>query len=808
MSTETSWTATYRLQLHAGFTFDDAAGVVPYLADLGVSHVYLSPVLTAVPGSMHGYDVLDHTRVDPELGGREGLERLAGACRDLGLGVVVDVVPNHMALVAPEWANAPLWEVLRDGRRAATAHWFDVDWAALDGRFGLPLLGEPLADVLAAGQLTLDTGRDDEGPAAGQPVVRYYEHTFPVAPSTVREGDDVAAVLERQHYLLASWKEPVLNYRRFFEVDGLVAVRVEESDVFERTHRLLLDLHHAGVIDGFRIDHPDGLADPEGYLAMLSRSCRPGTPIWVEKILEGQEELPRQWAVSGTTGYDANAALQAALVDPGTTRDVDAAWTGIGGAESLEEVVAGTKRAAVDDLLGPEVERLHRLAVRVLPHAEPGRLREALRELLVGVDRYRIYIRPGHTTAPGEVERLRATVEQAAAARPDLAAEVRDLGQVLTEPEAGHDPEAGRDLVVRFQQTTGPVMAKGIEDTAFYRWHRLVALNEVGADPAAPADPAALHTWAQRQATHWPRGMTTLSTHDTKRSEDVRARLVAVAGDARGWRRCTELFAAAARDRDVDPPTAHLIWQTLVGAGEEVAGDRLADYLVKAMREAKTHTNWIAVDEDYESRVLGLARDAGRDGPLLEAVREVVAGSAQAIRATVLGQKLLQLVLPGLPDTYQGCESLDLSLVDPDNRRPVDYAVLRKRLAALDAGGGPTDLAGEKLLVTSRALRLRARRPEAFGPGAGYRALDGGPHLLGVLRDDRVAALATRAPHGLAAAGGWGGATVALPPGRWRDELDGAVHEGSVHEGGVLSLATVLADRPVALLVRDGADRS
>ncbi|MDQ3384225.1 MAG: malto-oligosyltrehalose synthase, partial [Actinomycetota bacterium] len=424
-------------------------------------------------------------------------------------------------------------------------------------------------------------------------------------------------------------------------------------------------------------------------------------------------------------------------------------------------------------------------------------------ELLVAADAYRAYVRPGHSTEPQAEQRLHAMARRAqeAVTEPTDRDAVRALGEVLLAPDSvGHDPVAGRDLAVRFQQTTGPVMAKGIEDTAFYRWHRLVALNEVGADPAHGAHPEVdpLHTWAEHQARHWPAGMTTLSTHDTKRSEDVRARLIAVAGDQQAWQRCTEVFAEAAADHGVDGPTAHLLWQTLVGAGP-IDQERLAAYLTKALREAKEHTSWVDVDEGYEERVQALAATALGDGPLREIVEHVIAAASPAIRAVVLGQKLVQLTLPGLPDTYQGCELVDLSLVDPDNRRPVDYADRADRLARLDAGGPPADLSDEKLLVTSRALRLRARLPAAFGAGAAYRVLEGGEHVLGFVRGDRVATLAVRAPHGLVVAGGFGDRRIDLPAGRWRDELTGRSHQ--VGDSGV-ACAEMFEALPVALLVR------
>ena len=800
-------TATYRMQLHAGFTLTDAVQVLPYVEALGVTHVYLSPVLTAVPGSEHGYDVLDHTTISAELGGREALEALAAAAHGRGMGVVVDVVPNHMALVAQLWRNAPLWEVLREGRHAPRAHWFDVDWDHLDGRFGLPVLGQPLEDVLAAGELTVDTGRDDEGPAAGRPVVRYYEHVLPLAAGTQHLADDLPAMLAAQHWLLGHWQDSadVLNYRRFFEVDGLIGVRVEETDVFEATHAELLDLHHHGVVDGFRVDHPDGLADPEGYLAMLRDRVRPDAPVWVEKILEGAERLPSSWACEGTTGYDANAAVLGALVDPTTAEDVSTSWFATGGEPDLAVEVERCKRLAVEELLQPEVARLVRRARQVLPHADEHRLRAALVELLVDVHVYRAYVRPGHQTEadPELLAPLTEAVGRARERRPDLDAELVELGEVLARPDgAGVDPGAAADLAVRFQQTTGPVMAKGIEDTAFYRWHRLVALNEVGADPSVGERPddgvQALHTWASHQALHWPQGMTTLSTHDTKRSEDVRARILAVAGDAGAWRDISAAAAAAAQRHGVDAPTAHLVWQTLVGAGR-VAPDRLHAYLTKAVREAKQHSTWVAPDEDYELRVLALADEMVGDGDVGARIAAAVRDNALTIRTLTLAQKLVQLTLPGVPDTYQGAGLVDLSLVDPDNRRPVDYDERVARLRRLDAEGWPQDLSDEVLWVTSRVLRLRSWLPQAYGPGAGYTPLDAGEHVLGFLRGGTAATLTIRAPRALGAAGGLGDTRVRLPADHWRDALTGADHH--VGDDGALAV-DVFAGGPVALLVR------
>ncbi len=787
--------ATYRLQLHADFTFAHAEAQVPYLAALGVTHLYLSPVLQAAAGSQHGYDVVDHGRISEELGGEESLLALAKTAEQHGLGIVVDVVPNHMAFTAPMSANRALWQVLREGRDAATAHWFDIDWKSGGGRLGLPILGGTLDEALESGDLVLDTLSGGE--LDGQPVVRYFEHVFPVALGT--EAGTVGEVLQRQHYQLAHWRDndAMLNYRRFFEVDELIAVRVELPDVFWETHRLLLDLNHRGVIGGFRIDHPDGLADPEGYLRRLRDAAAPGTLVWVEKILEGTERLPESWACDGTTGYDAMQAVSASLVDPATEPVLTRTWVEAGGHPEVELSVERAKRQVVEQLLGPEVQRLTRRARESLPDADPDRLEEAVVELLVAGEVYRAYIHPEQRLSPLARARMQTAYDGAATARPDLRGELRRLIDLATVSRP--DDDSAVDFAVRLQQTWGPVMAKGIEDTTFYRWHRLVALNEVGGDPAALESARAdrVHEWARLQQETWPLGMTGLSTHDTKRSEDVRARLLAFAGDPKWWERLSDLSWVLADRHGVDHPTAHLLWQTLVGVGD-ISRERLHGYLLKAVREAKLHTAWVDGDEEYEARVLALADEAVSGGPLRNALEDATAASADAIRANVLGQKLLQLLLPGVPDCYQGCEVVNLSLVDPDNRRPVDFESLGRRLARLDSGEPASDLDDEKLLVTSQALRLRREHEPRFGREATYQPLrSSSEHALGFVRTDAVACVVTRAQHRLAATGGWGDSTVELPTGAWHETLGDRDFEG----GGVLC-ADLFADRPVALLRR------
>ncbi len=856
-------TATYRLQLHDGFGFADAAAIVPYLARLGISHLYVSPILQATDGSMHGYDVVDHTRVAAGLGGRQGFESLAAVAKEHGLGIIVDVVPNHMAFVAPESDNVPLWLLLRDGRDAVTAHWFDIDWKVGGGRLGLPVLGDSLDAVLAAGELVVDeiadpvaahraettstpTGYVEPSPrswAAGAtdrragaqpvepatvPVLRYYEHVYPIALGT--EGDARAgerdpaalrAILERQHYRLTGWrdKDEVLNYRRFFEVDQLIAVRVELPDVFAATHELLLELNAAGLIDGFRIDHPDGLADPGGYLAQLHRATKRGTLVWVEKILEGSEDLPTDWKCAGTTGYDAMRAIQAAVVDTAAEPVLTRTWREAGGPQSIDEAVAAAKRQVVAQSLVPEVARLTRRAREAAPQMDPERLRAAVVELLVAGEVYRAYIRPEENRISATARRRLVDAFAAALAqRPDLESELRALVPMAVGQDAS---PAALDFSVRLQQTWGPVMAKGIEDTTFYRWHRLIALNEVGGDPAdldrpmtGPRSGAALlHRWARRQQSAWPAGMTALSTHDTKRSEDVRARILAVAGDPEAWQRCARAASEEARSAGIDAATAQLVWQTILGVGD-IGPQRLHDYLLKALREAKQHTAWVDGDPDYESRVVEFARSAAQAGPVYDAIQAALLDNAEAIRATTLAAKALCLTLPGVPDTYQGCELVELSLVDPDNRRPVDYARRAELLAALEEAA-PGDLDAEKLRLTLAALALRRERPELFGDGSSYapltseqeehalgfvRAVNVGrlAGVFGMRREGAMATLVTRAPARLAASGGWGARAVELPEGAWRDIVTGAVHPA-----GPVRCSTILAASPVAILLRE-----
>jgi (1->4)-alpha-D-glucan 1-alpha-D-glucosylmutase len=760
-------------------------------------------VLQAAPGSTHGYDVVDHAHLNEELGGAPGFHRLSDAARELGMGVVVDVVPNHMAVPTPATLNAALWSVLRTGPASPYARWFDVDWAAQERALLMPVLGRRIGEVAADGEITLD--RDGHG--SGQPVLRYFDHVFPVRPGT--EDLPLPELLDRQYYRLAHWRvgDEELNYRRFFDIDTLAAVRVEDEDVFAETHAVLVALVREGRVQGLRIDHPDGLADPREYLRRLADATG-GAWVVVEKILEGDEALPADRPCAGTTGYDALLRVGGLLVDPSADGALTSLYAQLTGEPAeFEPVVDESKRFVVERGLQAEVARLVEVAAAIChehfalrDHTRRG-LREALVELLVAMPVYRAYVVPGE---PAPEESRRIVADAAAAARECLAEDRHGTVDLLVDlalGEQGRGPHRD-EFVVRFQQTCGPVMAKGVEDTAFYRWLRLTSLNEVGGSPAhLGVPPEEFHAWCARQMATWPVAMTTLSTHDTKRSEDVRARLAVLSELPGEWSaRVTTWRAATAayRPADLDANTEYLVWQTLVGAWPLDAG-RLTAYLEKATREAKRRTTWTEPDEEYDAAVHFFAEQVLADPVVTTEVADFVDRLAPAFRANVLTQKLVALTMPGVPDVYQGCDLVDLSLVDPDNRRTVDFAGRAARLAALDGGSAPQGLGDEKLLVVSRALRVRREHPEWFGEDAAYEPVETAtPHAVAYARAGQVVTLASRLTTALR--DGWGEEVVELPAGSWRDVLSAraATYAGSA------PLRDLLATLPVALLVREG----
>jgi (1->4)-alpha-D-glucan 1-alpha-D-glucosylmutase len=746
-------TSTYRLQIQRDFPLTDAAALLDYLADLGVGAVYLSPLLRSTTGSAHGYDTVDVTQIDPDRGGEKGLEAVFAAAEAQGLGVVIDIVPNHLGIEVPA-ENPPWWDVLKNGQESAYAHWFDIDWSR--PRILLPVLGDDAVLSVEDGEL------------------RYYEHRFPLAEGSWTEGEDADTVHGRQHYELVhhSRGNQELNYRRFFAVTTLAGVRVEDERVFEATHALVRQWVEHGVA-GLRIDHPDGLVDPGEYLRRL-RALAPDQWITVEKILEPGEKLPADWPVEGTTGYDAMREVNGLFVDGAHEPELTRLYQRLTGDErTIADHVEAGKRMVVADLLPAEIRRMAALAPEVEDVAA------GIAEVAVAFAVYRSYL-------PDGVADLDHALALAARRRPELQPVLDALSPRL------HDPDD--ELARRMQQLSGATMAKGTEDTAFYRYARFVALNEVGGDPdEVGVDLAAFHEAQRVRQAEQPQSMTSLSTHDTKRGEDVRARLAVLSEIPQSWADFAERFLAATAVPN--HAFGYFLAQTLVGAGA-IERERMHAYAEKAMREASEDTTYTAVNEAFEATVHA-AVDAAYDEPQLRSAwDDLVAAVTEPGWSNALGQKLVQLTMPGIPDVYQGTELWDDSLVDPDNRRPVDFALRRSLLDQVTATHPGVDESGAaKLWVTAQGLHARRERPELF---TGYTPLRAtGPAAEHVVAFDRGGAvtLATRLPVGLAAAGGWLDTELALP-GSYVDVLTGRELSGRVQ------LAQVLDRYPVALLLQ------
>jgi (1->4)-alpha-D-glucan 1-alpha-D-glucosylmutase len=805
-------TATYRFQLTPDNGFAALAARAGYLDRLGVSHAYVSPVLQAAPGSMHGYDVVDHGRIDEELGGEDGFRAAVAALQSDGLGLVVDVVPNHMAIPVPEHLNRMLWSVLRDGVESRYASWLDVDWS-LERPILMPVLGRQLDECLESGEITVDL----VGGPDGTPVVRYFDHVLPVRAGT--QGLPIEDLLAAQHYRLAFWREAdkELNYRRFFDIATLVGVRVEVPEVFNASHALLVRLVREGLVQGLRIDHPDGLADPRGYLRRLAEVTE-GAWVVVEKILEPGEDLPADWPCAGTTGYDALRAVGGLFVDPAGEPVLTAAFAEHAGVtDGWAAVAEQSRRDVLAGSLAAEVDRLAFVAHEVCQDEERLRdhslhgLTEAVVELLVAAPVYRAYVTPGEPAPQQAVDVLELAAARAVARRPDREPEILLLRD-LALGRHGRSPRKD-ELCVRFQQTTGPAIAKGVEDTASYRWFPLTGLAEVGGAPDLfGVGPEAFHAWAADRLAHWPATLNAMSTHDTKRSEDVRARLATLSeipaewvGTVRSWREAVGPLTT--QHGQTDGVLEWLLWQTVVGAWP-IDADRLTGYLRKAAREARTHTSWTTPDQEYETRVGGYVRRVLEDPALLASISATVDRLQPGFAANVLGQRAVQLFTPGIPDIYQGCESVNLSLVDPDNRRPLDHAALDRALDGLDALGAlgglapGSDLATAKLALTAYGLRHRRAHPEHVDGAASYAPLvvagEAAAHAVGFVRAGEVAVVATRLALGLAARGGWRGTTVGLPVGPWRDLLTGRTYDSR----RTVDTEQLLSSWPVALLVR------
>ncbi|WP_319444919.1 MULTISPECIES: malto-oligosyltrehalose synthase [unclassified Mycobacterium] len=743
--------STYRLQLRGPqsgqpFTFSDAEQLLGYLDELGVTHLYLSPILTATSGSTHGYDVTDSTTVSAELGGAQGLANLSRAAKARGMGLIVDIVPNHVGVDDPA-QNRWWWDVLEHGRDSAYASYFDIDWALdPDERIILPVLGsdDDIEDLKVDGD-----------------VLRLGDRGWPIAPGT--SGGTGREVHDRQHYRLVGWQRNVCGYRRFFSITSLAGLRQEDRSVFDATHVEVGRWFAEGLVDGLRIDHPDGLADPAGYLGWLRELVGPDAWIVIEKILAVDEALEPTLPIAGTTGYDALREVGGLFVDPNGALETGQP------SDAAEQL----KRIAATETLASELARLRRAIVTTLGQDHP-QLPDAVVALLTHLDVYRSDYRGLAAVMP-------TALAETASAAPDL-----DRPLQLVAAALNH-----REPATRLQQLCGAVTAKAVEDSLFYRDARLVSLNEVGGEPDRFGVGAAeFHHAAALRAELWPRAMVTLSTHDTKRGEDVRARIAVLAQVPALW---DELVAKwAIMTPPPDESTAHFLLQNVFGVwprGGEVTDQlrtRLHAYAEKAMREAAVHTSWHRPDEDFEASVHGWL-DGVVDGPVGIELTGLVTQLGAHVDNDVIAQKLLSLTVPGIPDVYQGTELFDDSLVDPDNRRPVDYAVRHEALKTL------TD---PKFMVVTHALRARRERPETFLAGAYTPVFLDGPaaaHAVAFQRGDDVLVAVRRWTVRLAETG-WGETSLQLPTGQWTDRLTGRRLTGSVNA------ADLFAELPGALL--------
>jgi (1->4)-alpha-D-glucan 1-alpha-D-glucosylmutase len=882
--------STYRLQLHKGFTFDDAAAIAEYLSLLGISHVYSSPYLQAAPGSMHGYDVVDHQHVNKELGGAPAHERFCLRLGENGLGQVLDIVPNHMSLGQE---NHLWWDVIENGSTSRYASFFDIDWHPQEERLRdkvlVPILGDQYGIVLSAGEIRVTReGTTFFVECAGQKL--------PVAPNTLpailgraaeyaksdtlnflsasygrlpvpafgdrrrildrnrdkmvinvllarlcsgdervcraidramtelnQNHDALDDFLNQQNYRLAYWKtaDQQLGYRRFFDVNTLIGLRMERDYVFEETHSLLVDWLKRGVLDGLRVDHPDGLRDPLEYFQRL-RTAAPDAWIIGEKILEPGEFLRKEWPIEGTSGYDFLNVVLGVLLAPEGMRRLNAIYGAFTGEPTKFPPIAHDKKIAVSqEGLGSDVNRLTTLFVEICEqnrdHRDSTRaeVRRALREIAACFSVYRTYVMPDRGEITDEDrERIGLAIKCARDNRPDIGGGLWEfIADVLTLRVRG---KLESEFVLRFQQFTSPVMAKGVEDTAFYCYNRLTAMNEVGGDPGRDGySVEEYHEYCgTMQATH-PCTMVTLSTHDTKRSDDVRARLAVLsevpeefAGAIDGWTRRNDKYKTNGLP---DRNSEYFFYQTLIGAWP-LTLERAQEYMQKAMREAKQKTSWVLNNEEFEGALRKFIESTLGDREFVAELEALVARVNPAGRVNSLAQTLMKHTAPGVPDLYQGSEIWDHSLVDPDNRRPVDYG-LRWRLLR-EMRGVPVDEVMArmeeglpKLLVIERALHLRKEKPEWFGPEAGYWPLEAtgaqSCHVIAYRRGEHLVTVVPRLTVSLR--GEWGDTSLALAKGRWCNRLTGEGFE--VGEDGV-GMGDLLRRFPVALLTFEEGERA
>ncbi len=875
--------STYRIQLNSKYDFDAATRLLPYLMELGIDNLYCSPYLQAAPGSMHGYDVVNHSRVNEELGGAPGLDRLSHELEANGMRQVLDIVPNHMAITGRE--NPWWWDVLENGPSSPYAVFFDVDWEPPERRLRnvllMPVLEDQYGVLLSGGKLSIVR----EGESF---TVKVGDRVFPLGPRSLRfvlsaagriyennlisyladacgelaapastdrativrrhrdrkifnamlnrliEEDPTAAsaidqalaqisadrsqlheVLEAQNYRLAYWRMAArdLGYRRFFDITTLVGLRMENVQVFDATHQLILKWVSEGRLAGLRIDHPDGLRDTFGYLQRLRNAC-PKAWIVAEKILSGSERLRDSWPIDGTTGYDFMNIVGRVLVDPAGDGPMTSIYRDFTGETAdFAAMVRAKKQLAMRGSLGSDINRLTAQFLDVceadINHRDYSRheVHEVLRAALACLNVYRTYAREPREIAPEDERLILEAIAAAKVYRPDLDHRLFDfLGEVL---RLRVESQTAVELAMRFQQVSAAVMAKGLEDTAFYSFNRMIALNDVGGDPATFATtPAAFYQWCREIQKKWPRTMLATSTHDTKRSEDVRARLFVLSELPELWQAKVKEWAELNQQyhtRDFpDRNFEYHLYQNMVGAWP-IEEERMLRYAEKAMREAKIFTSWTDQNEEYESAVRNFIEKLYDDSAFRRSLDNFVAGIVEPGRINSLTQTLIKLTAPGVPDFYQGCELWDYSLVDPDNRRPVDFETRRALLKQLDGATAEQvmERPGEglpKLWLIKRGLALRNQHPEWFGAGADFHPMRArgrrSEHVIAYARSNSAIAVAPRLVVKLD--GDWHGTSFALPEGDWTNHLT-----GESYRGGALAMADLLRRFPVALLSRE-----
>ncbi|HMF74795.1 MAG TPA: malto-oligosyltrehalose synthase [Bryobacteraceae bacterium] len=875
--------ATYRLQLHAGFGFDAAAEIAQYLHQLGISHVYSSPYLQAAPGSQHGYDVVDHHKVNDELGGAEAHERFSQSLHACNLGQVLDIVPNHMAISVRR--NRYWWDVLENGPSSRYSIYFDIDWNSheekLRNKLLVPILGDHYGRAVERGEIQLLRRGADF-------FFRYFDHELPASPRSLvpilavaatetgsdyldflsdslerlpgptltdrasvaerhrnkrvvmdlldrlfkdtpfiadavdqeiakrnRSPDCLDELLELQNYRLSSWQaaKQDLGYRRFFDVNSLVGLRVEDPQVFADTHVLVFRWLREGVLDGIRVDHPDGLLDPRQYFERL-RAEAPDVWILAEKILESGENLPPEWPIDGTTGYDYLNQAGALFVDSANEEEFNRLYTALtGDSTDYAAICREKKHLVLRELLGSDVNRLTALLANIFENHREQRdftridAARAIRELVACFSVYRSYVVPER----GEItQEDKHYIDEAVAAaknnRPEIDPDLFDfIGSVLLLRVRG---ELESEFVLRFQQFTGPAMAKGVEDTVFYCYNRLIALNEVGGDPSRfGISPEEFHESRRQVSETHPRAMLASSTHDTKRSEDVRCRLALLSEIPQEWEQAfTRWSAANAKYKSCDcfdSNTEYFLYQTMLGAWP-IEPDRLLLYMGKATREAKRKTSWLTPNEPFENATRGFIESIYHDDAFLDDFENFVQFLIEPGRVNSLSLTLLKLTSPGIPDFYQGTEIWDLSLVDPDNRRPVDYEVRRRLLAELPHLDvkqvmSRMDEGLPKMWTIFHTLRARRAQEECFGDSGVYTPLYAtGPkagHAVAYRRGENALVVLPRLV--LTLNGHWSGTKLQLPAGQWKNELTG-LH----FSGGDLEMSDLFAAFPVALLIK------